>query len=270
MASKIGIPYFGPCGGNGVSVLITIITINYNHAMGLARTLNSVSVQDVVENVQHIIVDGGSTDGSKDIAAAYVDKHNNTLLISETDSGIYNAMNKGLALAKNKYVGFLNSGDVLFDNQCLKKVSDLIESEDDIDVIYSDIVFTDRSGRISRVWRPGSFARWKLFLGWMPPHPLTLVSTETVRSHCGFNEKFFISADYDLMLRILLEPNRKIRYLGETMVEMETGGLSNGSIRSILSANLEVIKSWIDLRGSFFPFWIFITKPLYKIFQIRI
>lgn len=226
-------------------------------------------MQEVSEDYHHIIIDNASIDGSKEIAEFYIANREHARLISEKDSGIYNAMNKGLALSKPGYISFLNSGDVLANNKCLQKILTILKSEADIDLLYSDVAFVDKNRSVNRVWKSGQFSRWKLFWGWMPPHPLTFIATELVARHRGFNENFKIAADYDLMLRILMEPGRKIRYLKMFTIKMESGGISNGSLYGIFRSNIEVIKSWIGLKGFFAPYWILITKPLSKVFQLK-
>ena len=103
----------------------------------------------------------------------------------------------------------------------------------------------------------------------MPPHPMTTIRRAKLDNNDRFNENLSIAADYDLMLRVLLKRDTVVKYLSDTVVRMELGGVSNGSLRGILRSNLEVVKSWLDNKGYVTPYWIFFTKPLGKITQLQ-
>ena len=249
--------------------MLTLITVNYNNALGLSRTLKSVIDQCLDEVLEHIIIDGGSTDESSEILENYYKNNPNVRFVSEADNGIYDAMNKGIELATQDYVCFLNSGDILNDESCLQRVCSKIKQDVTIDVLYGDLVFFNETGRITRNWISGNFSSWKLFLGWMPPHPMTIIKRKVLIASNGFSTKFQIAADYDLLLRILWRQARKVSYMPGVLVRMEKGGISNSSMAAIIYSNFEVIKSWNNLTGIFSPYWIFVTKPLMKIMQIR-
>ena len=249
--------------------MLSLITINYNNDSGLKKTIQSVIEQNINHHFEHIIIDGASTDKSNFIIEEYKHVGGNVISKSEPDYGIYDAMNKGLHMASGSHVAFLNSGDVLVHNMVLDKISSAIVHENTLDFLYGDICIVDSLGKVIREWRAGNYMQCKLFLGWMPPHPMT-----TIRKHilddCGnFDENLRIAADYDLMLKVLLRRQTNVRYLSETLVHMEAGGISNGSLRGMISSNLEVLKSWFKNKGIIFPFWIVFTKPLSKLLQIK-
>lgn len=250
--------------------MLTIVTINYNNAEGLGKTLRSIESQGNSTQFQHIIIDGASVDGSRAIADSYVNANERAYLVSEKDSGIYNAMNKGLSLTTTEYVAFLNAGDVLAEKNCLSKLVGVLSSFRNVDVLYGDLNFVNGAGTVKRVWKSGDFLRSKLFLGWMPPHPMTVVRTELIRAAGGFDEGFSIAADYDLMLRILLKFDVTVKYLPIITVSMETGGVSNGSIKGILKSNYEVMKSWVGVKAVITPYWVLLMKPLRKILQLNL
>ena len=249
--------------------MLTIITINYNNADGLKRTIASITEQVCAEDYEHIIIDGASTDGSKVVADAYIETQKRARFIFKKDTGIYNAMNKGLAVAKGKYITFLNSGDRLANNQCLQKLLNILKLSVSTDVVYSDLDFIDKSGNTCRIWKSGIFSITKLYFGWMPPHPMMIIKKQLIKNVGGFDEDFKIAADYHLMLQIMLLPNVKVRYLPMITVNMENGGISNGSVKDILQSNFEVMKSWIKIKGIVTPYWIFILKPMCKLIQIK-
>ena len=250
-------------------MLLSVITINFNNASGLQRTIKSVQLQETDFSFEHIIIDGASADTSMKIAEQYHAEAANVVLKSEKDSGIYNAMNKGLAFASGTHVAFLNSGDILEHSKVLSDICFEISSNKLIDFLYGDLCFADNEGQIKRKWLAGNFAKSKLYFGWMPPHPMTTIRRAILDKNDGFNESLTIAADYDLMLRVLLKRDTVVKYLSDTVVRMELGGVSNGSLRGILRSNLEVVKSWFNNKGYVIPYWIFFTKPLGKINQMQ-
>jgi len=252
--------------------LISIITINYNNSNGLEKTLSSFAVQNNSAVFEHVIIDGGSTDNSLSIVNNYIKDKDNVIFQSKRDRGIYDAMNKGLKLATGEFVAFLNSGDTFASRDCLRLITEKLMEEPETDFLYGDISMIDNNGRRQRHWISGSFSKLKLYFGWIPPHPLTTIR-KTVLNSCGnFNQKYKIAGDYDLMLRVLMRRRLKITYLPKTIVNMEAGGISNGSLSGIMTGNWEVIQSWFHLKGVIFPYWIFLTfltKALRKVLQLR-
>ena len=225
--------------------------------------------QETDFSFEHILVDGASTDQSQSIAKKYKSIMNNVVLFSEKDTGIYNAMNKGLAIASGSHIAFLNSGDTLEHSKVLNNISSEIIHDESIDLLYGDVCFANNRGQITRKWSAGNFSRPKLYFGWMPPHPMTTIRKVILDCNNRFDENLLIAADYDLMLKVLLRPDIVVKYLSDTVVCMELGGISNGSIRGIVKSNVEVLKSWIKNKGYVAPYWIFLTKPLGKIIQLR-
>lgn len=249
--------------------MLSIITINYNNDEGLHRTIKSVQKQIIGFDFEHIIIDGKSTDYSMVVAEKYSSVEKNVILISERDHGIYDAMNKGLKIASGSHVAFLNAGDVLAYNGVLNNICSALKYDSSLDFVYGDLCFVDSKSKVTREWISGEYCKSKLYYGWMPPHPMTTIR-KTILNDCGdFDEKFQISADYDLMLRILLRPGLVIKYLSDTFVHMELGGISTGSFKGIIRSNVEVLKSWFKYRRYALPFWIFFTKPLSKLIQKR-
>ena len=250
--------------------MLSIITINLNNYSGLKRTLETVEDQRHHGKLQHVIVDGSSTDGSVDLIHDYASRNPNTEWISENDTGIYNAMNKGISLATGEFISFLNSGDELASPDCLNDIQYHLEANEGWDMLYGNIEIITPSGKVKRMWRAGAYKAYKLWIGWIPPHPMFTIRNKIINDHMGFNEQFSIAADYDLSLRILRKADNRIFYLDQTLVRMEDGGASNASLLHIVRANTEVLRSWYQIRGLTLPFWIFVLKPLRKIFQFNI
>ena len=243
-----------------------IITINYNNAEGLKRTIKSINEQ-TYNCYRVILVDGNSNDSSADVIKKNC--NNKFHIISEKDSGIYDAMNKGLKRVKSEFFLFLNSGDVFADQHLLQDYFNILKNND-LDILYSNIEFYNyKSKRVTRKWKASGFQRFKLFFGWMPPHPGFVIS----RKYYSLNKFLFdknlsIAADYDFMLKhLLLIEKNFCRNLDRLSVRMEDGGISNKNFANIIRANLQVLKSWKKL-GYNYPFWIFFLKPCLKLFQL--
>ena len=247
--------------------MISIITINFNNGPGLLNTLESLYRQ-CNAGFEHVIIDGGSQDQSVEIIKLFSSKYNNIKWLSEPDLGIYDAMNKGIKLASARYIAFLNSGDRITDISVISTIREKISENKFPDMIYGNVRFMNEENKIARIWRSGNFNRVKLYLGWMPPHPLTFIKRDLFIHHGYFDISYKIAADYALMLKVLLEKECEILYIDEFFVDMELGGISNSSVRNILYSNYEVLKCWRK-QVNIIPFWIFLLKPLNKLLQLK-
>ena len=214
---------------------ISIITITFNSAKTLQRTLDSVQSQTYRE-IEHVIVDGASTDGTKNLIESYAKQHPNVRWVSEKDKGIYNALNKGISLATGDIIGFLHSDDVLFSCHSIEQIASAF-SDPSIDVVYGDLQYC-RDGKIVRRWKSNAFQPHSLKYGWMPPHPTMYVRREVYQQVGEYDEWFRISADYDMMLRIFTA-GYKSQYIPKVLVCMETGGASNKNTKARLSKTQE-------------------------------
>lgn len=217
------------------SMKISIITITYNSAKTLQHTLESVQSQ-TYPDIEHVIVDGASTDGTKDLIENYAKQHSNVHWISEKDNGIYNALNKGISMATGDIIGFLHSDDVLFSAHSIEQIADAFKNPT-IDVVYGDLQYC-REGKIIRRWKSNDFNPHALKYGWMPPHPTMYVRKEVYQQVGEYDEWFHIAADYDMMLRIFKSGFRS-QYIPEVLVRMETGGASNKNTKARLSKTQE-------------------------------
>jgi glycosyltransferase len=214
---------------------ISIITITYNSAKTVQRALESVQSQ-TYKDIEHVIVDGVSTDGTKELIETYAKQHGNVRWISEKDKGIYNAINKGIALATGDVIGFLHSDDVLYSAGSIGQIAAAF-ADTKIDVVYGDLQYCNGE-KVIRRWRSNPFSPSSLKFGWMPPHPTVYVRREVYEQVGEYDEWFHISADYDMMLRIF-KSGYQSQYIPEVLVRMETGGASNKNTRARLSKTQE-------------------------------
>ena len=244
-------------------MLVSIITATYNSKATITSNLSSIKEQ-THPFIEHIIIDGASNDNTLSIIK---DQSPSAKIFSEKDNGIYDAMNKGIALATGDIIGILNSDDLYMNNSIIEKVVKLFEQEN-CDAVYGDLIYVDANdtSKIKRRWKAGSFIKNDFLYGWMPPHPTFFVKKEVYEKYGKFNLSVFTAADYELMLRFVYKYGIKVAYLQEIMVKMRTGGASNESIANRLLANKGDRMAWKinDLK----PFWFtLMAKPLRKITQ---
>ncbi len=243
---------------------VSVVTVAYNVREQLERTIESVLGQSY-GNVEHIVVDGASKDGTRALLEGYGPRISRW--VSEPDKGIYDAMNKGWRLATGDVVGFLNADDVFADSGAIARIAETFERRG-ADAVYGDLELVAESGRTLREWRSGDFSRLKYHWGWMTPHPVTYVKRCLFEEHGGFRTELTIAADYELMLRFFYLHRASVTYLPSMLVRMAAGGASNGSLRGIARANWQVYQSW-RMNGLFTLPTVMLTKPLSKLLQLR-
>jgi len=242
---------------------VSIITATFNAETTLSDCIESVSEQSV--DVEHIIIDGASTDGTLKLVEHYRDSL--AKVVSEPDKGIYDAMNKGLKLATGDVIGILNADDFYSSGDVLEKIS-AIFSDADVDACYGDLVYVDSkdTNKVTRYWHSSKFNSRKFYWGWMPPHPTFFVRRSVYEKQGLFNLNLGSAADYEIMLRFLLKQRLKVVYIPEVLVRMRTGGESNVSLSNRLKANRNDKKAWVVNGLRPYP-WTILFKPLRKVGQ---
>ena len=216
---------------------ISVITATWNSALTVEDTIRSLIAQDYPD-IEYIIVDGASTDSTLDIVRRYGDRI--AVVVSEKDKGIYDALNKGIALATGDVVGFLHSDDFFADDRVLSRIAEAFVKRS-LGAVYGDLDYVSKSDttKIVRRWVSGSFKRSKFRNGWMPPHPTFYMRREHYLSLGSFDLKFSIAADYDSMLRYLWTNNISATYIPSVLITMRVGGESNQSLLNILKKTKE-------------------------------
>jgi glycosyltransferase len=193
-------------------------------------------------HIEHIVVDGASTDATMQIVQAHGRRGRQA--VSEPDRGIYDAMNKGLALASGDYVGFLNSDDMLADPDAIARLA-ATARRTSCEALYSDLVYVSAADttRVVRRWRSGAFTRGALARGWMPPHPTFYVGRSVLERVGGFDPSLRIAGDYEFMLRVLLQPEITVAQVPGVLVHMRTGGASNRSVSALWHKSREDLRA---------------------------
>jgi len=259
-----GRPYYRTPQGNSVYVdQSKTANLSRNAAGTLRACLDSVRRQDVA--VEHLLIDGASTDETAQIIEDY--REHLAQVVSEADEGMYDAVNKGIGLANGEVIGILNADDYYPSSDTLSRVASVF-SDPDVEACYGDLVYVDRqeTDRVVRYWRSGEYHPRKFYWGWMPPHPTFFVRRSVYEHYGGFDLRHGSAADYEIMLRFLLRFGIRPVYIPETLVHMRTGGMSNASLASRLMANRMDRLAWKSNDLKPYP-WTLWTKPLRKIGQ---
>ena len=211
-------------------MMVSIITINYNNSAGLESTKKSVISQQRVR-FEYLVIDGNSTDGSKDVLEAF--KHNIDYVVSETDRGIYHAMNKGIKAATGTYLLFLNSGDVLLNEQVLYCASPYLKTG--LDIYYGDLQYVE-AGNTHRAHFP-EFLDFKYFFKASLPHPASFIKRSLFDEVFYYNEALDIVSDWEFFICAICKYNASYQHLDLVVSDFEPGGISWDPKYKLLQAN---------------------------------
>jgi glycosyltransferase involved in cell wall biosynthesis len=242
---------------------VSIITATYNSESTIKDTLTSIESQSY-PNIEHLIIDGCSTDKTLQVVQEF---NHVCKVVSEPDKGIYDAMNKGIGLAKGDIIGILNSDDFYPDNNVIADVVNHFK-ETNCEALYADLIYVDadNKSRVIRKWKSGEFNGENFLIGWMPPHPTFFVKKEVYERLGNFDLRLKSAADYELLLRFLYKEKIITSYLPRVLVHMRSGGMSNRSLKNRLKAHLEDYRAWSF--NSIKPRWYTVVlKPIRKVFQ---
>jgi glycosyltransferase involved in cell wall biosynthesis len=222
-------------------VKISIVTACYNSARTIADTLDSVIAQSYPD-IEHVVVDGGSTDGTLDAVARHGERI--AKLISERDRGIYDALNKGIAASSGDVIAFLHSDDVYADADVVRQVVRQISSES-LDALYGDAAFVkgDDFQRVVRVYSSRWFRPSRIGWGWMPAHPALFLSRKLFQQYGSFKTDYAIAGDFEFVARVFARPTFRYAYLPRVLVKMRLGGSSTRGWRSTITLNQEVLRA---------------------------
>ena len=220
---------------------VSIITVSFNSAKTIASTINSVLSQDY-PNLEYIVVDGGSSDGTVGI----IEKNQSRISkwISEKDRGMYDAMNKGIAMATGDVIGILNSDDVYMNTHVISELIELMQSQK-AQVVFADLILVDQfdDQKVLRYYDSGHFHPNKFKYGWMPAHPTVFVKRELYEAVGKFSTTYQIAADYEMLIRILAIQRARYAYLPKPVVRMRAGGASTSGLSRNWILNQEIVRA---------------------------
>lgn len=243
---------------------VSIITVTMNSEKYLSDCIESVRKQNY-KNIEHIIIDGKSTDRTLQII-----KNNSKHIsywLSETDRGMYDAINKGLKVATGDIVGILNSDDMFASADAVRSIVDCFETTN-TDSVYGNLVYVDpnNSQKIIRYWKGTTYKRFRFKYGWMPAHPTFYIRRKLIDQYGGYENHYFTAADYEFMARYLYLHKVSSQFLDTMLVKMRNGGISNGNFKSRFRANR---RDFLAMKKNKIPFPLIVSilKPLIKLPQ---
>lgn len=222
---------------------VTIIVSTLNSEKSIQTCLNSILSQ-TYKNIELLIIDGKSSDNTVKLSKEITNSFHRARIISEPDLGIYDALNKGLKLAKGDIIGFVHSDDLLFSENVISEIIKEFKTKN-IDGVYGDLQYVSRNNinSVIRNWTSCSFNEKLLKNGWMPPHPSLFLKRDVYEKHGNFDINFLVSADYDFILRIFADKDLCFKYIPKVITKMRVGGASNKNLANI------ILKSKEDLRA---------------------
>ena len=244
---------------------ISVVTVCFNSEATIGHTIDSVNSQ-TYRHVEHVFVDGASSDQTLKIIQEQSSR--SKLIVSEPDDGIYDALNKGIAVATGDVIGFLHADDFYADSGVLDLIAQTFINSD-VSGVYGDLHYVSRSDpdQIIRRWETKPFTPERLKRGWMPPHPTLYLIKSWYNRLGGFNTGYKISADYFFMLKLFSSPDFRALYISETLVKMRVGGESNRSLKNILLKSREDLDALKRVNVGGIP--TLLMKNVRKLLQFR-
>lgn len=244
---------------------VSIITVCYNSEATILDCIRSINCQSY-KKIQHVIIDGGSTDRTLSIVEENASRL--PLIISEKDNGIYDAMNKGLALVNGVIVGFLNSDDVYFDRDVITKVANVFLKEKP-NLIWGDLVYVKKNdlNTQKRIWKSSNLTIKDLQKGVAPPHPSFFFVPAEFKGKGRFDLNYRLASDFDFMLRLMAAKGQRSVYIPSVLVKMRLGGETNSKLQNVVNQNFEILSSIRKNTGKFNIFNFIFTKLRVRLLQ---
>lgn len=228
--------------------LVSLITVVYNAESTIEDTIRSV-IEQTYKSIEHIVIDGGSTDGTIDIFHRYEDELD--YWISERDAGIYDAMNKGFEIADGDIIGFLNADDVFSDDRALSRVVSAFQ-DPEVDVCFGDLIYVTQDNKtVVRYWKSRPFVSGSFGYGWAPAHPTFYIRRSALMRFGMFDLSYQLAADAEFMMRYLEKGGAHSKYISEVQVRMRVGGATNRTLSNVFRQNREIFRA---LRENGIPY----------------
>ena len=245
---------------------ISIITVCLNSEKTIEKTISSV-IKQRYKNIEYIVVDGSSTDNTKHILSKYRKFIN--IFISEKDSGIYSAINKGLNHATGDLISILHSDDCYFNEDTLENVVKIFGNNKSIECLFGTTIIKRRDGKIIRKYSPVGFKPLMLYLGISPPHPSMFLKKEVYKKYGNYKEHYKIAGDFEFYLRILRKKKINYKIIDDIYVVMQHGGVSTRSLKSNFISSKEILSSFKE-NNIYNNWFIILLRFPYKIMQFII
>jgi glycosyltransferase involved in cell wall biosynthesis len=247
---------------------ISIITVSFNSSSTIRDTIESILSQ-TYSNIEYIVVDGGSRDKTIDVLKDQEPKFNGRMhWVSEKDSGIYDAMNKGIMATTGDVIGILNSDDLYNDTKVIEAVMNEFKQNPSFDIVYGDLVYVKNNNinEVVRNWKSSSYYNSFFENGNVPPHPSLFVKKKVYEKAGHLNLDFKLASDYEFMLRIFKKHQFTSNYINKVIVRMRLGGVTNKSFSNIIKQNIEILKAW-NHNGLKVPFFLILLRFWKRLIQ---
>lgn len=243
-------------------MLVSIITATFNRENTLSRALTSINNQ-TYKNIQKVIIDGASTDKTKDIVKPYL--NHNDIFLTEPDEGIYDALNKGISLSKGEIIGFLHSDDIYNGNDILRTVMNIFLKQD-IDIVYGDLSYFKKFNpeKVVRTYRSVLLSKKNLAWGKMPAHPTIFIKKKIYKKIGLFNTDYRIAGDYEFLCRLVNNYNFKAIHIPKIFINMQLGGASTKGIKNTYILNKETYRAILS-NGIYTNIFMLLSKYFFKI-----
>jgi glycosyltransferase involved in cell wall biosynthesis len=222
-------------------MLVSIITVCFNSEKTIRDTVESILSQDYSE-IEYIVIDGGSTDGTLELLNEY--RGRITKILSEPDYGIYDAMNKGISMSSGSVIGMLNSDDVYINASVVTELICAMTSAN-TDSVFADLVVVDQDNplEIKRYYDSSFFTPSRFRYGWMPAHPTFFVKKSVYDDVGLYSLDYKIASDYEMLIRILSVKKYTYTYLPKPVIKMRHGGASNSGLYQSWILNAEIVRA---------------------------
>ncbi len=246
--------------------LVSIITVVYNNDEYIRDAIESVLSQDY-SKIEHIVIDGGSTDGTIGIIKEYGDKI--SVFLSEPDEGIFDALNKGIVRSHGEIIGILHSDDLFCDKYIISDVINKMK-DTETELCFSDLVIVDAvSGKLVRYYMAHYFRRWMLRIGWLPPHPTVFLKRSIFDEFGLYSKNYKLAGDFDFMIRVFYGRKINWAYLNRITVKMRSGGISNSGLSNKILCAKEIHES-LHMNNIFTLYFFQVGRYLIRMMEILI
>jgi glycosyltransferase involved in cell wall biosynthesis len=241
---------------------VSIVTVVFNNKALIQGAIDSVKDQDYPD-VEHIIIDGQSTDGTLEV----IKKNQHVKWISEPDEGLYDAMNKGVRLATGALIGLLNSDDLFKDHHVISRVVQKFREDNSLDAVFGNLEYVKRDNPKLKIrtWITGAYHHRFFEEGLVPPHPTLYLKRQVYQDHL-FDLRYKLAADYEFMLRVFKTPNYRVGYVNDVFITMRMGGETNKSVKNIVNQNVEIYNAW-KTNGYPIPTLFWMKRIVFKLKQ---
>lgn len=244
---------------------LSIVTVCFNSEATIEQCIRSVLSQDYVD-IEYIVIDGGSTDKTPEIVERYLSSI--STFVSESDDGIYDAMNKGIRACTGDIIGILNSDDAYASNNEISEVVKSFELNPKAKIVLGNVQFINfDTGRIIRNYSAKRFRPYKLRFGWMPPHPASFIKRDIYENYGLYSLDFKISADYERFVHWIYVRRIEFAKLHRTIVNMRVGGASTAGFKSVYTLNKEIVRA-CKQNGLYTNIFLLLFKFPFKLLEL--